>query len=340
MGTKDELPKYWEVMQHQFDGCLCFDFEAQADTKIKIQTYLSRRKAEMSLFCEPDDIDALVGAQGAFHTVPHIVARCMKQCEVMRIMLASAWLGCSREIFREKIRISMLELEREDFSHEGYDQFIGLMTDASKRLRDEGHSRGKHKWEVEIPMLGAHVPLTLDFAGDEWEMFLWGRVLSVAVNTKQLRRALPWEELLAPPGSAELVPEALQLPSSLLEPMAALRATILELLGDTPGSLADMIKCMRKHKAQLGDYHKSFMLQMAFLESKAEDMLKDQVTSNIKRLGSNEGFVGVLEASSSVLSHLGASWRRRWGHLGAVLERRGAVLEQSWSSLGGALEAS
>ena len=169
---KAELPRYWEVMQHQFDGCLCFDFESQADTKIRIHTYLSRRKAEISLYCDPADIDALIGAKGAFHTVPHIVARCMKQCEVMRTMLASAWLGCSREIFREKTKISMRELEREDFADEMYEQFTEAMADASKRLREEGHTRGKFKREVKIPIFGADVPMVLDFVGDEWEMCL------------------------------------------------------------------------------------------------------------------------------------------------------------------------
>ena len=62
----------------------------------------------------------------------------------------------------------MRELEREDFADEGFEQFIELMTESSKRLRDEGHSRGKHTWEVKIPIFGAYVTLALDFAGDEW----------------------------------------------------------------------------------------------------------------------------------------------------------------------------
>ena len=245
-GIKDELPEYWEVLEHLFDGNLCSDFEASANTRIKIQTYISRRKAELGLFCDTKDLDQLINCKGQFQQVPHVVSRCMKQCEIMRIMLAGAWLACSRAIFREKMVNQLVELEKQDFDGERIPEFHEFAEQEAKRLRSDGHSRGKHKWECKIPIFGTTVAVTVDFAGDEAKLLFWGRVLTVAANCGQLNPPMPWETWLASPGSAEGVPSALKLPASLLEPLENCRNTALDLLGERPGQLTEVVKTMRK----------------------------------------------------------------------------------------------
>ena len=79
-----------------------------------------------------------------------------------------------------------------------------------KRLREEGHRRGKHKWETKIAMFGVEVPVELDFAGDEVELAYCARVITIAVDSGQLQPKMPWEELLVDENSLQGVPEQLR----------------------------------------------------------------------------------------------------------------------------------
>lgn len=67
------------------------------------------------------------------------------------------------------------------------------------------------------------------------------------------------------------------LPPELLERLTPLRTTMLELLGEKKLPLAGMIKRMKKHQHELLGCHRSFKLDMAFLEHRAEELLKEKV---------------------------------------------------------------
>lgn len=219
----------------------------------------------------------MLATEGRFAQVPHVVSRCINSCEVMRTMLATAWLPCSREIYREKMQQQLKDLEGGDFEMDRGELCARFMAEEAKRLRHEGHVRGRHRWDAKVPRFSAEVPLSLDFAGDEYEMCYWARVRSIAVNTNQLQPLLPWELLLCPPGSAEGVPVALHLPAEVLEPLGPLRAAMHALLNENVTSLSDMCKLMRKNQSELVDCHRSAKLDLAFLEHKAEGMLKEKV---------------------------------------------------------------
>ena len=276
-GVKDKLPNVWAVVKHQFDSALCFDFEAQANTRSRISSYLGRRSAELSLFCDEKDIETLMNVEGPLESEAHCVARCMQRCEVMRTMLSSVWLACSRQIFRDKVKTQLVALEREDFSEDRRRQFEAMMGEESRRLRAEGHSRGKHKFEALVEMFNVDVPVTIDFAADEWELCFWGRVRSIALNTGQLAPRLPWEDWLVPKGSLPGVPETLQLPETILAPLKSARGDFLEVLEGSENTLKDATKVMRKNYTQLTEAHVLFKLDMAFLETKAEGMLRSKV---------------------------------------------------------------
>lgn len=213
-----------------------------------------------------------------------MVARCMEASEVIRSVLGTAWLACSCDIFREKMQAQLRELERDDFAEERRAQFTAFMTLAAKRLRDECHSIGKRRLEAKVPkvpMFCTVVPFNLGFAGGEWVLWCSARVRSIAVNANHLAPVFPWQDLLTPPGSAEGVSEALQLPPELLADLGPLKSTIWELLGDKATMLIDIIKCMRMHKAELVDCHRSFKLDISYLENRAGGVLKDKVASDL-----------------------------------------------------------
>jgi hypothetical protein len=151
------------------------------------------------------------------------------------------------------------------------------MEQETHRLRAEGHQRGKLKWHCDVSMFGIGVPMTFDFAGDEWEMMYWARIKTIVVNSG-LVQPLPCEELLIAPGSVDNCPLHMKLPEELVKPLIVVRETVMELMGGTKKhSMADMIRLMRKHASELTDLHRSFLSDLSFLEAKDQELLKTRV---------------------------------------------------------------
>ena len=155
--------------------------------------------------------------------------------------------------------------------------FKAMMEDGSRKLRAEGRRRGKHKWQGVVSMFLEKVSVQSEYAGDDWELLYWGRIKTILVNTRQMDLH-PWEELLFPRGCFENVPTQLKLPETILEPLEGLSESVKAMIGNTV-ALADMIKIMRRNSVELKESHRSFNLDLAFLEQRAEQLLDEKVRS-------------------------------------------------------------
>lgn len=269
----ERFPLHWKIVKGQFDMALCWYYEEMAETDTKIIRFVARMRNELALFADEVGIDDLIAANGAYTSIPHGVARVMSACETGRTMLASVWLSCSREIFLKKALDALADLEKEDFMDDRDTAFKQLMEQESRKLRVEGHRRGKQKWNGKVMMHGAVVGKTFDFAADEWEMMYWGRVKAIIENRHQIE-PMPGEKLLIPKGSVAQCPAHLKFPEGVTKGLASLHEAVMDMLDGRLLNMADMINVMKKHAVELTDAHRSFLLDLEFLDTKAQDMLR------------------------------------------------------------------
>lgn len=264
------------------DASLCWCYEEMVETETKNSRFLQRMQKELSLFAGQDDIALLVGANGAYTERPHSVALVMEACETGRAVFASAWLSCSRQIFLDRARQGLADLERMDYADDHNEAFKKMMDQEVQKLRSEGHKRGKNKWHGMVLMHGVELNITYDFAGDELDMMYWARVKTIACNSQEIE-PMPWEQVLIPKWSIGQCPAHLKLPGSVLEPLRKLREALVDMLDGRSLTLAEMTRVMKKNCDELMDVHRSFLLDMTFLETKADDFLRPRVPEGLRR---------------------------------------------------------
>ena len=273
-----EHKDYYDIMKTLFEPNMCDHFEQQADTKQKLSTYLLWMHKELSMLSEcPDDVVILMNCGGQFAHHPHSVGRVMRGSTVGKAMFAGVWLACSRAIYQETFARQLVALEREDFAEDRLAEWKTLTTLETKKMRAEGHVKGKYSWPCKIKMYGCEVPLSLDFAADEAEFAYWGRLKAIAVNTRAFPCLMPWEEHLAKPGHMDGVPTEMVLLPALLDVFSVLRLTMRAIIGEKHHSLAELTRLMKKHERELTDKHRSFRLDMGYLEHCAAEALTYQV---------------------------------------------------------------
>ena len=132
----------WEIVQRRLDLAQKQHFEEQANTRIKVQSYLLRRRAELVMWLGTDLVDELVAAKGCYAKCPKAVEQARLKSLCAKSMFSVAWLGCSRELFLENVRTALAKLEFDDFAKDAEVLFRSFMKQQCQRLRDEGHQRG------------------------------------------------------------------------------------------------------------------------------------------------------------------------------------------------------
>ena len=230
----------------------------------------------LTLWLEADDLNALIELKGQYSLKPLVVERCMKKSAIARVMFASHWLSCSRQLFRIKLLAGMVDLEKEDFHEDHIEGFFERMEAGSLILKQAGHLRGSRQWTCDIPIFGKVATVKVDFPGDEWELVFWARVNTIAANTGQFQFPLVWERLLVPAGSVASEPTELQFPDHVLQSMENFRSTVAELIG-TKRTLKDMVKAMTQNEVELTEGHKVFKVLLPFLQEHAATMLEEKV---------------------------------------------------------------
>ena len=163
----EKLQLHWEVMQRRLDLAQKEHFEEQANTRIKVQSYLLRRRAELAMWLGDDLLDELTAAKGCYAKCPKAVEEARKRSVCAKSMFSVAWLGCSRELFLESMRTALAKLESDDFAKDADVLFRTFMKQQCQRLRDEGHMRGSSIWAGALILLGHEVSFGFDIAGDQ-----------------------------------------------------------------------------------------------------------------------------------------------------------------------------
>ena len=275
-GLHRKYPGHWHQIRGLLDRSMMLHFEEQATTRVKVVSYLVRRRSELAMWMPNEQvIPKLVAAKGNYTTCPSEVQIAMSACQTCRAMFSIAWLGCSRELFLEKLRTQLRDLESSDFAPDADKLFQEYITDQSQRLRNEGHRRGAKKWATTIKYLGHEVPYSCDYAGDQWEHEYWARLKTILVNNGQLK-ALPWERLLCVPGQIQDTPTQLKIADSVADQFYSLRLEQAEILNGK-STLDEMIFELGKHYNDLLDCHKSFELEFALLQECGPSILENQV---------------------------------------------------------------
>ena len=240
----DKFPVMWDIVKQPFDDALSEHYENLVETPSKIHRFLSKMRHALTILWGRDDLAELIAVDGQFTLSVQAVARVMQTGQTGFSVFSSAWLACSREIFRSRTMQAIESLELDEFAADRTELFTKMMDQQVQKLREEGHKRGKHKWLGGVTMFACAMNVRSDFAGDEYEDLHWARVKSILVNTRQ-EKPLPWEELLFLKGRFSNCPQRIQLPDKVIAPMRSLRAFIFELI-DVDMTLSDMTKTMKR----------------------------------------------------------------------------------------------
>jgi hypothetical protein len=272
-----KFPKHWDVVKCQLDDALRCVYEDTTETNIKIMSFVKSKRHMLQAFSSEELIDAVLEAKGKFNTIPRVVAQLMEESNTCSAMFDGVWLDCSQTIFADMCKQQMKELEDGDFSEEHSTIFNKVCLDMSDRLRFDGHKRGKNAWPILVDIYGEQVPISLTYAGDRYIYLYWARVLTIALNNRQ-QTPFPWLDTLFPKGSIPYTPTEIVIPESLLDPLEILRSNAFEFVNDAGTKLSSQVKACRKEVQTLLDYHIAWELDFAFLEHKADTVLRTRVS--------------------------------------------------------------
>ena len=276
-----EFEAYFKVVRLQLEVAVRDAYEASVDTSIRIKSFLKRRRAAISLFSSAECIDALLSVVGSdYGAVADRVKEFMDDSLLGRCMFKGVWLECSRSLYKVQLAKNLEDLEREDFAVERLDQFFDLMKGFERRLRGEGHVRGRNTVVAEINYLGCQMQFPMYWAADEGYFACWARIKTILSNTGQVV-PMPWEKILNEDRRLQDVPTELKLPAAVIAHLENYRETVLAMFPRPNPTMADIIKAMKKNEADLVDQHRSAAIDIHFLEHHAEEEHINMVNAKV-----------------------------------------------------------
>jgi len=269
-GIRDTYDAHIRVVLPQLDLAVRETFES---SNISLKLFIKTRADALAVLWGRENVDEAIKAAGVYTDIPRTIAKIMMTSETGSCMFRSTWLACSREIFKQTAKEQLENLERHDFAVDANTNYDKFMTQLSANLRSDGHRRGKTEWRDHVTLGTETVPTTTDYAGDEHEFRYWARIKTIVINTGQ-KQPFPWERLFWAKGGIPNVPEVLEIPDEILEPMDSLREHIIEKLEGKTDTLASITKHMQKIYDECKELHMSVQIDMAFLEHIAEPFLR------------------------------------------------------------------
>ena len=180
-----DFPLYWRCAATALDCSLRKAFEAQRETPLKLGCFLRKHRGALSLWGDPDDVQAAIDISPQFADIPGTISRLTASCSTLKVMFKSCALVCARADYRQSVRAALAVLEGEDFAPEYTERFRKIADEGALQLREEGHKRCKNKFEGEVVLAECQVPMVYVFAGDESDTLFWARVKTIVANSQQ-----------------------------------------------------------------------------------------------------------------------------------------------------------
>lgn len=332
-----KFPAMWRAAKAQLDLSLKEAYEKQAESGVRVLTWLRNKKDILALFVSIDDLDAADRSNGDWTSIPRHIQAIVNSCMTGKCMFKHVWLGCARELYIEEVRQAIASLEHCDYNEDETSNFRTLMAQKVASLKSQGHRR--MTWRMTTQIYNTDITIDMDDPADEWQLRLQCRVKTISLNTRQVA-PLWYEDILFPKHSMEGVPKYMQLPKALIGNAESARTTVADLL-DGVEEMSEAIKIVTKAADALLDLDKTFECDLAFLSQKAMVVLQERVQAEVLgALPSND--VDVEFPEDDKLGLLGGgscgAFRRKgvafleWCPLGTIIDLRCWIGVQSRSS--------
>ena len=258
------------------DSCLCRQFLSLRKAGVKPQTWLDSNWSLARLLMEEADLQAVKHSAGNWKAVATHVARLTASSSLGQALFGYAEQLVSSAIFEDKVEKDVADLLTADVTADKVRDVRVACEAYTGDLKRIASLKGL-KRHVAINFLQQSVTVTIMDFSLEVHLRLSAALKGLAIQQGQLQR-LPYEDWLLP---AALEPK-IRIQEELLQDAAACRKLAVEMLqSESVNSLQDMAKILEKNSQALCSLDSSFKLELAFLSTSADDLLKATVTRKL-----------------------------------------------------------
>ena len=244
-----------------------------------------------------------------------VIRKLASESVIFSSMLKEDLLRVSRVAFQSKINEQLRDLQHLDFEAAGMAAFRDAMMAEAKELIKMG-AKSFEKTSIKVEFMGQEMTVVIESVHDEWEYRLNAALKTTAVSSGALQM-MPWESLCYIETDIPGARAHCKVPSECLDRFQASRAAALELLrnlgGESHLTLKEMQRSISTKFKHLKQLDRSFDLDLCFLESHVETILKkrlhtqmlDVLPGSLAAVTFKEVFIGANVGS-------GGAWGAEW----------------------------
>ena len=268
-------------MRGQFDQSLKMVWESLSDTGVSDNVFVRSHTPALSLFHDETDFANIISTRPEDSGyVADELQRVVGESTTGMSLFKLRYLKTCRLLYVKEIQKGLKHLIDQKWADDDMLAWKAQMRRRCAELAELGFKKFE-KHDAMIPFFGEEVKIQVECAEDEAEFHLWGLVKSVGLNNGQLP-AKPWERCLFSEGCFEHLPRFDHVPQAMLAKIKAARDAAEDFLrhagsdGDD-ASLQKMCEVLIGKSKQLLKLDRTMIVDLAFIEHKARDLLQHTV---------------------------------------------------------------
>lgn len=194
MNIAERHPVHWQTMKPLLDAALQWCWEDLAARGVTQAAFLAGYGKLLEMLVDAKDLKAILECGEKYDEVAGVVKRIVEASATGRSIFKTAWLGASRSLFVEQVRLQLDALEHCDFELSEIESLTSLMVKGADALAAMGHKVYKKCGGI-VQFLSQGISVTMESANDEWEIRLACRAKPLALSSGQLE-PLPLERII------------------------------------------------------------------------------------------------------------------------------------------------
>lgn len=295
----EEHSDYWAIMKDQLGLALKHSWEEMAEAGVRPAVFLRSFHEPLGLYHDTTVLNKIISAGDQVEHVAEDIQTVVGESAVGKSMFTVAWIKASRVFFRREIDKGIRALVDHSFDVQEVKSFKHLMSRQCQLLMDIGHKRFQ-RIDTDISFLGECIRISAETPEDEHDMRFACAVKGCCINSGQLPM-MPWEALLFKVGEVPDTPAFVQMPKVFAEQVSSAREAAVDLLGPDCVQLSEMIRIMLAKKPLLMKLDRSFQCELAFLETRGEELLRARLNREVLlALPSEDRDVTLVDAARSL----------------------------------------
>jgi hypothetical protein len=259
---------YWQHIKPYLGVSLRRSWE---DFGVAAHTFAVSHKAILCLYCQKEDLEAVLNCKTKYESIPHQVKRIIDTSEVGKSMYQHAWLRVSQALFKESIHVALNNLKFLDFEIGSVEAFQTLMNSGVATFVGAGHSLYK-KIIDETPFHTTSITVEYETPHDMWHFPYLNQLKSIGIQTGKLPMT-QWEDLVYEKGAIDGVPCHGTYPDELFDELRSVRQAVDDYIGPKRLTISQMQKCMNANAKKLKELHPSIACDIAFLNEHVQNLV-------------------------------------------------------------------